>query len=85
MCDHCVRILIHALGSGNPIHAAMLTQAQLNLASAGQCQYLESSFEEDFNQGSLNLARWLPAGSVNVPTSSSQSKVSTPYGLMKAG
>ena len=50
--------------SASPVSAQSLSQSDLMLASAGQCQYIEDQFEEDFSSYTLNTTRWLPSGSV---------------------
>lgn len=53
-----------------PIDALKLNQTNPNglaTSSAGQCAYIEQQFLEDF-RGPLNLTRWLPTGSVAIPT-----------------
>jgi hypothetical protein len=54
--------------SGAPVDAGSLTPQAAFYASASQCHYIEDAFEDDFNYGTFNISRWIPQGSVNVPS-----------------
>lgn len=73
--------------SGNAVYYPDLTRSQLLLASDNQCQYLEGDFVEDFHSSSLNISRWMPSGSVDVPTNekSQNGKYETPWGYQSFG
>ena len=71
-----------------PINAAALgvtDPSALQLATGGQCNYIEQQFMELFSGPSLNLTRWLPSGSVQPPvgvkpTTYGTSNFPTPWG-----
>jgi hypothetical protein len=59
------------------------------VAHSGQCQYIESDFEDDFNTDVLDTARWLPGGSVKSPpagvAASASGKYTTKWGAQTFG
>jgi hypothetical protein len=80
-----------AIGSRNgaPVNWAGATAAQVMVAHSGQCQYIESDFEDDFNTDVLDTSRWLPGGSVKSPPAgvavSASGKYTTKWGAQTFG
>ena len=76
--------------NGYPVDWSKVSRAVVNTAHSGQCQYIEDSFEDAFNDDDLNTTRWLPVGSVSSPppgiaTASSNNKYATTWGPQEFG
>ena len=79
--------------SSYPINGAGLNAANataLQLSSGFQCNYIEQQFTEQFTSSTLNLTKWLPTGSVQIPlgqrpTSYGTSNYQTPWGPAQFG